>query len=177
MCFVEDLRKPSNLKGKITKRACPYSCRTENINKRYCKDWREGSICVIEDLRTPATKTSSTATSITSKSPSLDSRRACRETPRNRLPRNYINIGKVKKSGNLFKPYYRVYGSIEGTCVLEAGYYQHDRLQKKFNIPMNKEFGRYEFNIQVRGDKNPEIRVYNIHGDRDSITIDPDDWN
>lgn len=34
----------------ITKRPCPYSCRTEGIPKSKCRDWKEDGLCVIERL-------------------------------------------------------------------------------------------------------------------------------
>ena len=33
---------------------CPFSCRTSGINKSYCKDWREGSLCYVQITRRSA---------------------------------------------------------------------------------------------------------------------------
>lgn len=41
---------PRKTTGKVTKKPCPYSCRTEGIPKNKCRDWKEGGLCVIERL-------------------------------------------------------------------------------------------------------------------------------
>ena len=41
---------PRKTTGKVTKKPCPYSCRTEGISKNKCRDWKEGGLCVIERL-------------------------------------------------------------------------------------------------------------------------------
>lgn len=38
-------------RGRITSRPCPYKCSLVGIPKSHCRDWREGNVCYIEDLR------------------------------------------------------------------------------------------------------------------------------
>jgi len=37
--------------AEITFKPCPYTCRTEGIPKKQCKDWKESGMCFIDDLR------------------------------------------------------------------------------------------------------------------------------
>lgn len=37
--------------AEVSSRSCPYSCQTEGIAKRNCKDWKQGNTCFIDDLR------------------------------------------------------------------------------------------------------------------------------
>lgn len=37
--------------AEIQSRDCPFSCQSAGIEKTHCKDWREGNICYVEDLR------------------------------------------------------------------------------------------------------------------------------
>lgn len=44
--FIADVDAES-----ITRRPCPHSCESEGIPKKKCKDWKEGDLCVVQDLR------------------------------------------------------------------------------------------------------------------------------
>ncbi|MCB9030717.1 MAG: hypothetical protein H6619_06655 [Deltaproteobacteria bacterium] len=37
--------------AEVSSRTCPYTCKTQGIEKNHCKDWREGNTCYIDDLR------------------------------------------------------------------------------------------------------------------------------
>lgn len=37
--------------AEIREQNCPFSCKTENIDKSFCRDWAENGRCYIEDLR------------------------------------------------------------------------------------------------------------------------------
>ena len=87
-----------------------------------------------------------------------------------RAPR--IEVGKVKSSGGLFSGKYRIRGSIEGSCVEEAGYFEEGRLKERFQIPLSDRFQRQEFNIKVRSGRNGEIRVYSSDGRDDRVYVD-----
>jgi len=41
-------------RGEVRSGPCPMSCRTLNIPKEVCRDWRDGTTCYVEDLRRPA---------------------------------------------------------------------------------------------------------------------------
>lgn len=38
-------------RGRLLSQPCPYDCSSAGIAKSSCRDWREGDICFIEDLR------------------------------------------------------------------------------------------------------------------------------
>lgn len=85
-----------------------------------------------------------------------------------------IDVSRIKASGNMFKSGYKVYGSFEGICLQEAGYFENGHLKQKFPVAVSRQFRRSEFEVKIRGDKNPEIRVYNVLGERSIYEIDTD---
>lgn len=83
-----------------------------------------------------------------------------------------IEISKVKSSGRFFSGKYRVSGSIRGSCVEEAGYFENGQLKEKFTFPYSARFKRQEFHIKARSGKGGEIRVYTTNGAESRIEID-----
>lgn len=195
-CYVQDLRKKAPVtiykKGLVSSANCPYSCRTQGIPKKYCKDWKQGGRCYIEDLRkapqaAPTTKNPLPPTVPTTAWPTspinpggnggftpAPDRQACNNFRHGQMARPRINISKVEKSGNIFKDKYRVFGSVEGICLVEAGYFENSTLKQKFNIGTTTSFRRFNFETVIRKSRNPEIRVYNSQGLSDSLYIDPE---
>ena len=161
-------------KGLISSRACPYSCATEGIKKSTCRDWRDGNICYIEDLRSPPAATPpipapKVPTQIGTAIPS-----ECNALANSgRIARPRVDIFEVKDRGNMFDSKYKVYGAVEGICLVEAGYFERGRKIEAIPIVTKSQFGRYEFKVDIRDDKGPEIRVYNSVGDYDIYEIDP----
>ena len=45
---------PTMLLAEVTSRPCPHSCDTMRLDRRHCKDWREGNTCFVDDLRAPS---------------------------------------------------------------------------------------------------------------------------
>lgn len=173
-------------RGYLMQRPCPFSCRTEGINKQHCRDWREGNTCYVEDLSrrpqapaAPAAPRPPAANSQTgftpwggSPYPANDREiEKCRSDRYIARPR--INVYRAKPTGNFFGDKLKVRGEIEGVCLAEAGYFEAGR--KRENIPVNtmRDFRRYEFEVTVRPSERPEVRVYNINGDMDYVQIDP----
>jgi hypothetical protein len=168
---------------------CPMSCRTLGIDKRHCRDWREGNTCYVEDTRyssgnrpsrpvsPPPTPTLAPIRPPSSLYPDRPSQSGpgyeeCRRLNRFDISRPYINIARVRPTGNVFGSKYKVFGSVEGMCLVEAGYFEGGR--KVSNIPVGptRDFRRFEFEVTIRGDEFPELRAYTINGDREVRQLD-----
>lgn len=147
-------------KGAVTSRSCPFSCRTEGIPKNVCRDWKEGDLCYIEDLRKPPSSQLSGNTT-------TDSRSDCQNVAASQLAEPRIEIARVKQTGNVLDNKVKISGTIEGSCLSEAGLFEDGRKVESITIRTSPEFGRYDFEVVSREEREPEIRVYNIKGDRD----------
>lgn len=95
----------------------------------------------------------------------------CRGVSRREISRPQVEIDRVKQTGNFFDNKVKVRGSVEGSCLTEAGLFENGR--KVEDIPINtiNSFERYEFEVKTHLDEEPEIRVYNTLGERDIIEI------
>ncbi|RMG40307.1 MAG: hypothetical protein D6719_11315 [Candidatus Dadabacteria bacterium] len=185
MCFVEDLRKPPakiRSKGYVTIKFCPFSCDTAGISRAYCRDWKEGDLCYVEDLRRapapvaaptpfrPANPVNPTVNPPVTASTGNSAE--CRKMSRYDMARPYINIDRVYQTGNFFKDKVKVRGSVEGICLVEAGVFEEGRKVKSIPVVTTRDFRRYEFEAVVHSTRMPEVRVYNINGDRDVRRIE-----
>ena len=210
-CYVEDLRKNKRKKAKkanrrpqqsanpttsrntygraiyprgvVTARNCPYSCRTEGLSKAFCRDWQRGNTCYVEDRRTAGTGQepiipSATPYPVPKPMPRpIDSgAAACNRLGRGQVAPPRIDIYRVRSSG-FFSSKVKVYGTIEGRCIKEAGAFEEGRRREQFRIPLSPEFQRYEFSTRVDRNDIPEIRAYNIFGERDIVPIQRDFHN
>jgi len=168
---------------------CPMSCRTLGIDKRHCKDWREGNTCYVEDTRysggganrpsrpiqppsaipTPTIAPVRPPSSIYPDRPNYSGAGydECRRMNRFDISRPYINIARIRPTGNVFGSKYKVFGSVEGMCLVEAGYFEGGRKMSDIRVAPTRDFRRFEFEVVVRGDEFPELRVYTINGDRE----------
>ncbi|MBX7145552.1 MAG: hypothetical protein K1X79_13965 [Oligoflexia bacterium] len=106
-----------------------------------------------------------------------DAAEACRRQGYLSHPR--IDIYRIKKTGNIFGDKYKVRGVIEGVCLVEAGYYEDGRREDEIAVVTTPEFRRFEFEVRVRADqeRQPEIRAYNIQGDRDVYEVGTDEFD
>lgn len=88
-----------------------------------------------------------------------------------RRPR--VDVYDIKSRGNIFGSKYRVRGSIEGTCISEAAYFESGRSVEPIQIITTPEFRRFEFEVTINGDdrRSPEIRAYATNGERDEIDL------
>jgi hypothetical protein len=98
-----------------------------------------------------------------------DAKRRCRRQDI-RSPR--IDIGRVRSSGGMLSGKYRIEGSLIGSCIKEAGYFEHGRMKKEFEFPLDDQFRREEFELRVRSGKAGEIRILTTDGQEDSISVD-----
>ena len=101
--------------------------------------------------------------SLTGSSESSQRGSSCRELKDTYISQPYINIYSVDSVSN---EYYRVRGSFEGKCLTEGGYFENDRKATSVQVRTTTNFDRFEFDLRVRADMNPELRVYNINGER-----------
>ena len=83
-------------------------------------------------------------------------------------------IYRIRPRGGIFSDHYIVIGAIEGVCPIEAGYFEDGRRKEAIPIVTNRAFSRFEFELPIRRDRYPEIRVYNAAGERDIVPVDPD---
>jgi len=153
-------------KGLVTSRSCPFSCRTEGIPKNVCRDWKEGDLCYIEDLRKAPSPGQASSTT-TSENRSSD----CQNVAASQLAEPRIEIARVKPTGNVLDNKVRITGTIEGSCLSEAGLFEEGRKVESIAVNTSPEFRRYDFEVVSREERDPEIRVYNIKGDRDTYPV------
>lgn len=45
----------TSARAEVTSKPCPHSCRSMGIDKRHCRDWREGTMCFVDNLTVPST--------------------------------------------------------------------------------------------------------------------------
>jgi hypothetical protein len=91
------------------------------------------------------------------------------------ISRPYINIARVRPTGNVFGSKYKVFGSVEGMCLVEAGYFEGGRKVSNIPVAPTRDFRRFEFEVTIRGDEFPELRAYTINGDREVRQLDRSD--
>lgn len=165
-------------KGHVTVAPCPHSCKTRGIPKPVCRDWKEGSACYVEDLTRPPGYTNNMphrdppATRYPIDRPTFP-RDECNPRSAYGIAAPRVDIYSVRKTGNFFSEHYKVRGAIEGVCIEEAGYYERGRRKDTIPTVKSERFQRFEFEIKIRADEYPEIRAYNVRGDRDIYEIDP----
>lgn len=182
--------------GQITSATCPYSCKTQGIDKRNCRDWRNGNLCYVEDLTRPANPTPISPPQIpTTRPPSSPIRpfptplypparppirpdnpvnplnSNCDTIDRSAIAQPSIYISDVKSSGNFFGSKIKVQGYVEGICLVEAGGYENGRRVASIPVTKSSNFKRFEFKITLDGSNNAEVRVYNINGERDIYSV------
>lgn len=174
---------------------CPMSCRTLGIDKRYCRDWRQGNTCYVEDTRItggsvqlpnpaqpnpppppvrPTVAPVRPPTSIYPDRPNYSGAdyEECRRMRRFDIARPYINIARIRSTGNVFGSKYKVFGSVEGMCLVEAGYFEGGRKVSDIKVAPTRDFRRFDFEVTIRGDEFPELRAYTINGDREVRPLD-----
>lgn len=59
--------------------------------------------------------------------------------------------------------------------MVEAGSYENGRREDPIRVYPRRSFQRFDFDVYVKGDKNPEIRVYNIAGDSAAMRVQGDE--
>jgi hypothetical protein len=151
-------------RGRTTSAPCPHSCATQGIPKNACRDWREGKVCFVEDLRFPPQGQSSGEVGV--------DQSQCRNLVGSRIARPRVRIDRVKPTGNVFGDKVKVEGTIEGVCISEAGLFEDGDKKEEIRVTMVPEFRRYEFEVRTKINRDPEIRVYNIAGDSDEESIE-----
>ena len=113
-----------------------------------------------------------TGISVSSNRPHTNDQQALRLCQRGNYSTPNLEIHRSKTSGRMFSGKYRIKGSIAGSCIEEAGYYENGSLKQKFEIPYSARFQRREFEVQVRSGRQGEFRVYTTNGASNSIDID-----
>jgi len=47
----EPRRPHPSARGAVFAHYCPFSCSTQGIPREHCRDWRQGDVCYVEDVR------------------------------------------------------------------------------------------------------------------------------
>ena len=156
----------------IEGRDCPFSCRSEGIPKKYCRDWRKGNTCYVEDLRPHKPQRYHRYPNV-QKSHTSHHRPPVRYSCNNLRTRNMIypkvKIHKVHPTDKNDR--FLVSGTIAGTCLTEAGYYERGRERQGLPVTTTDQSVRLPFTVYVRSNKRPEIFVKNIKGGIDRISL------
>lgn len=95
----------------------------------------------------------------------------CKQMANYYLARPRVDVGKTKPTGNFFGDKIKAYGSVEGICLVEAGVFENGRKVQSIPLVTTSEFRRFEFEVTSKSSKDPEIRVYNIRGDSDIVSL------
>ncbi len=94
----------------------------------------------------------------------------CRRAKRVQAPK--IEIGKVEATGGLFSGKYHISGSLFGSCIEEAGYFENAKLKQKIEFPLTDTVKRVEFKVNTKTGKNGEIRIYSTTGQESIEFVD-----
>ena len=178
-CYVTDLRKEqkhANQKhenqsnsehGRVTAHSCPHNCETARLAQRDCRDWRDGNTCYVEDLR---------RSSYSGLKPDTDGKvgdgdRYCDTVDRRDISAPRIEVSDVR-AGGFFSSESRIEGTVEGSCLTEAGYFERGRKVRDIPVNVSRDFSRYNFDINARPQAGSEIRAYNKFGDYDVFDLE-----
>lgn len=93
-------------------------------------------------------------------------RASCRGLKNTYISQPYINLYSLEQIPGMPDEYYRARGSFEGKCLTEAGYFENNRKAASVKVRTIPEFERFEFDLRVRAGRHPELRAYNINGER-----------
>ncbi len=183
-CYVEDLsrspfqqsRPKPQQHGQVSSRHCPYSCKSNGLPKSSCRDWREGDICYIEDLtkrpgRNPVVAPPQPPVYEPVRPSNNDSRNACERMSRWDMGQPRIDLSKTSHTGNVFSDGLKIRGSVEGRCLVEAALFEDGRKTQNISVTTTPEFRRFEFEVKGHSSKDPQIRVYNSSGERDTAYL------
>ncbi len=80
----------------------------------------------------------------------------------------HVDIISTKRLGSLSARRFKVTGTVEGICLVDAGLFEDGKKVQNINICTTPELSRFQFTAIVRSDHAPEIRAYNSNGERDS---------
>lgn len=83
-----------------------------------------------------------------------------------------IQPGKITRASGSASRLYKITGTIQGTCVVEAGYYENGELKQKINFPLSNSVKTQEFELNVKAGTNGEIRVQTSNGLEESYFVD-----
>ena len=100
-----------------------------------------------------------------------DSTENCEGMSRRDIGTPRVEVRESKSSGNFFGDKVKIKGTVEGTCLSEAGLFENGRKVESIAIPTRDRFGRYDFEVKAHMNERPEIRAYNTMGERDILEV------
>jgi hypothetical protein len=175
-------------RGYGSSRPCPWNCKMAGLPADKCRDWKTGNTCYIEDFtRAPRSSNDAAQGAAVAQNPApaanqpaapavvaqgQDQTRGagyqeCRQASTDTLGRPTVEIGDVERSGGLFSDKYNIRGSVEGVCIVEAGVFEGGKKIQDIPVVTAREFRRFDFDVKASAGVKPEIRAYNINGQRD----------
>ena len=187
--------------GRVTANNCPYNCESARLAQRDCRDWRDGNTCYVEDLRRssysglqpdtdgkvgdreyPTRLTfqqrgrtdSPVAYNYDDKYNNQHDNygdRYCETVARRDVSAPRIEVSDVREGG-FFSSDARIVGTVEGSCLTEAGYFERGRKVRDIPVSLSKDFSRYNFEIKARPEAGSELRAYNKFGDYDVFDLE-----
>lgn len=189
-------------RGYGTSRPCPWNCKMAGLPADKCRDWRSGGTCYVEDFtRPPRQGNEPAAQSGVPPIPSNDraslpavvpqNQQAtaardnrfvstsvpdeCRALEIDRIGRPTVEIYDIDRSGGgFFSDRYHVEGALEGVCLIEAGVFEEGKKVRDIPIQTTREFRRFDFDVRADASNYPEIRVYDVNGQRDVYRLTPE---
>jgi hypothetical protein len=96
----------------------------------------------------------------------------CRKTKPEFLLKPSVSFFKRERARNVLgSQEEQVSGTIEGVCLIEAGYFEDGRKISDIPVVTLRDFRRFEFSTKVNLSKGGEIRAYNVNGLRESQPV------
>lgn len=184
-------------RGKVTSARCPYNCKTIGLEGRLCRQWREGDLCYVEDLtrapdpapkpkdakipdaRVPdaGAKVSRPAADKNSFSMNVPEKQSavlkCRKVNPYYLSKPIVRIKSIRSVDRYAPKEFKVGGTIEGICIVEAGYYEDGERVFELPVSVSRQYRSYSFAFDFHAEKSPQIRVIGVNGVRTIKVLDP----
>ena len=169
LIFTPAMADHSN--NRVNSKKCPYSCETEGISRKYCKDWKEGKKCFVEDLRAPHRVDSETWHQVdlghSRPDPYHDS---CYGRKYHKTPdMEVFHVEKVSGYSDSF----RVKGYISGSCIKDAAIYENKHFIEGIRTRTDSAKRRYYFSAVIHDSYDPRVKVYLANGKVHIFELDP----
>ena len=161
--------------GRVSSAPCPYGCQTLGLDNTKCREWKKAGRCYVHDFTKGRQPTPISKTNETKNGARVIDRKmieSCKFIDPYYITTPRVNITSVAQPGPYFRGTYQVKGSVDGTCIVDASYFEDGELIKSLPVITSRSFHRFTFELSVPPDKIAEIRSYNVYNQRASKRID-----